>query len=568
MSLFGPLNIEKLTEKRDVEGLVNALDHKDAAIRRSAAERLGEFRDSRASGPLLAALRDPDFKVAASAARALSSIGDPKAIGPLIDKVVRLRSQPFGGDKSEPIAVELGAFGDAAVEPVMGAVKSGRLSVVDAIAALGAMGHSDSAVDALLALMEPVASGEEVPAVGSWIAEALEGIGTPRAIGELVALGMDWKLAWSVREGARKALKASGWQPRTAREGAWDAVARLIEEDDLFGPGRFYQREWRRWERGRFAIELANDLLSQWGSEVVAPLEAQASSSNPRIAFFATEILIAIKGDDSTAALERLATTMGAVSDPVHDEGTFQDIGTDSANTAKMAARELHWRSLENSGEPAGVERLIDAVRAQEIDPVRAAEIFARRGEERAVPVLIEALASRDEQVRASAGKSLQRINSPLARRAVSTLEDFIDGEPGLITLTSPNSPELDMLDWLLAKLTAEDAASARTFVERGWYLLRSGWRAVVDVLGDLADSAGLQALASGLQSDDAAVRAESARVLGYIRDPRAAPSLTAALRDPEERVRGEAANALRQMGLSETESGLSERLSAESEDP
>ena len=40
MPLFGPPNIEKLKEKRDVEGLIKALRHKDAKIRCDAAEAL------------------------------------------------------------------------------------------------------------------------------------------------------------------------------------------------------------------------------------------------------------------------------------------------------------------------------------------------------------------------------------------------------------------------------------------------------------------------------------------------------------------------------------------------
>ena len=44
-NFFGPPNIEKLKEKRDVKGLIKALSHKEWNIRRDAAKALGELND-------------------------------------------------------------------------------------------------------------------------------------------------------------------------------------------------------------------------------------------------------------------------------------------------------------------------------------------------------------------------------------------------------------------------------------------------------------------------------------------------------------------------------------------
>jgi len=84
MGLFGPPNVEKLKEKRDLKGLIKALRYKrDGVVRQTAAEVLGEIGDARAVEPLLAALRDEDSDVREAAAEALGKIGDARAAVPL-----------------------------------------------------------------------------------------------------------------------------------------------------------------------------------------------------------------------------------------------------------------------------------------------------------------------------------------------------------------------------------------------------------------------------------------------------------------------------------------------------
>ncbi len=62
MSLFGPPNVDKLTEKKKVRGLVKALRYKDPAIRAAAAKALGtvveDAEDAQTRGALQAAMED------------------------------------------------------------------------------------------------------------------------------------------------------------------------------------------------------------------------------------------------------------------------------------------------------------------------------------------------------------------------------------------------------------------------------------------------------------------------------------------------------------------------------
>lgn len=79
---MGKPNIEKLTQKRDVEGLIKALKDKDETVRWRAAWALGEIGDARAVEPLIQALKDKGVR--GNAAEALGKIKDTKAVEPLI----------------------------------------------------------------------------------------------------------------------------------------------------------------------------------------------------------------------------------------------------------------------------------------------------------------------------------------------------------------------------------------------------------------------------------------------------------------------------------------------------
>jgi hypothetical protein len=166
--LFGPPNIEKLKERRDVDGLVKALSHEDAYVRCEAAKALGDLKDGRAVEPLLAVLKDKEYLVRRAAEKAL------------------------------------GRIGAAAVEPLVAALKDKDANVRGAAAeALGEIGDA-RAVEPLIAALKDKEGG----AVRSWAAWALGVIEDARAVEPLVAALMDGD--WSVRSSAEKALERIG----------------------------------------------------------------------------------------------------------------------------------------------------------------------------------------------------------------------------------------------------------------------------------------------------------------------------------------------------------------------
>lgn len=80
MPLFSPPNIERLKAKRDVQGLIKALQHRDAATRRDAATALGDIGDERAVDPLIASLGDGDADMRYESAEALGKLRDHRAV--------------------------------------------------------------------------------------------------------------------------------------------------------------------------------------------------------------------------------------------------------------------------------------------------------------------------------------------------------------------------------------------------------------------------------------------------------------------------------------------------------
>lgn len=76
--LFGPPDVAKLEAKRDVDGLIKALDYqKDARVRQAAAEVLGRIGGAQAVEPLVIALSDTDEETSEAVAAALVLIGQP-----------------------------------------------------------------------------------------------------------------------------------------------------------------------------------------------------------------------------------------------------------------------------------------------------------------------------------------------------------------------------------------------------------------------------------------------------------------------------------------------------------
>ena len=151
-------DIDSLEKKKDVEGLIKALENKDYLLRKEAARSLKKVGDARAVEPLIKSLKYESWQgkhallssVREYSAEALSSIGDEQAIEPLIQSVkedaddeVRWRS-----------VYALGKIGNyRAVETLIEALKSDSWLVREhAAKALGSIGDRDGVEPLISAL--------------------------------------------------------------------------------------------------------------------------------------------------------------------------------------------------------------------------------------------------------------------------------------------------------------------------------------------------------------------------------------------------------------------------------
>ena len=211
--------VVRMKKKRDMAGLIDALEQDDGEVARAAAISLGQLGDERgadwllrnlraidlssatteeeyewgylasalgkvaepgspAADELLAALERPDGVPSRSAAEGLAEMGERRAIEPLVRRLDRIdyRFPKLHWDDFQYVSEALGTLkATEAIEPLIVALEAEDYREM-AAAALGEIGDP-RAVPALAALLEP-----EPPLwVGNATVVALDAIGTAEA---------------------------------------------------------------------------------------------------------------------------------------------------------------------------------------------------------------------------------------------------------------------------------------------------------------------------------------------------------------------------------------------------
>jgi len=233
-------DVGEMEQQRDVEGLVAALKGKDAGegVRAAAAKALGEIGDAQAVEPLIAALTNDVGSVRIAASEALAQIGDSRAIEPLtanlsFPKAVRTAAvealdtlgwTPDSGEAGAGYWIEKGQWtkcveiGAPAVQPLirrLGHLEPGLadIAAADALAKIGAPA------------VEPLIDALNYPDRRMRAADALGGIGDPRAVEPLIA-ALKYESS-SVRANAAEALGKIGG-PSVV-----EALAAALKDEDV-----------------------------------------------------------------------------------------------------------------------------------------------------------------------------------------------------------------------------------------------------------------------------------------------------------------------------------------------
>jgi HEAT repeat protein len=195
---WGPPDVKKLESKRNVKGLINALDYQmDGSIRRATAESLGNLRAGEAVGPLINLLNDKDTEMRMSAVRSLGKIGDPRAIQPLIAVI---RNSKW--EECRAAADALGQMGAPAVEPLVAALIEWKDYDLRDFAGRALVKIGTPAVDALITTLKDLNVNVRASA-----AQVLGNIADRRAVEPLLALLSD---AYVIRKSAVEALGKLG----------------------------------------------------------------------------------------------------------------------------------------------------------------------------------------------------------------------------------------------------------------------------------------------------------------------------------------------------------------------
>jgi len=113
------VNVEKMRERRDVMGLIKALQYKsDLEVRRNAEKALGDVGDKRAVVPLIHALKDENWRVRSEAAVALGKIKGALAVETLVHAL-----KDEDSDVRKRAAAALRNIGEPAVESLIHALE-------------------------------------------------------------------------------------------------------------------------------------------------------------------------------------------------------------------------------------------------------------------------------------------------------------------------------------------------------------------------------------------------------------------------------------------------------------
>lgn len=520
MGIFGPPDVEKLQNRRDIKGLVSALKYpKDPLIRKNAAlalaglaSRGADAARTRAVPALIAALEDSDPAVISAAVQALGAIGQP-AVLPLVSA---LRSPldhtregsarsigRAGASISEPAYLRL------VVDPLIALLRDPVLPVRRAAAwSLGRItpclepAQRRLPVESLvLALRDP--SPEVREAAVASLGRSGEGIAIRPLVGALE------DPAAAVSKIACEALDALGWKPASPIETASYCIAR---------------QDW---------------------AGVVACGEAAAPS-----------LIRAIQGADQASRLFSIRA-LGRIASP-DAIAPLVAMLKDSDEILRAAAAS----ALEDAGAPQAIDPLLQAIRDRDRTVRKAVtRALGRTQDSRAVLPVIAVLRSRDKEMVDTAADALVLLGAasvpdllPLLSEPDSSTQEMVGkvlvkiGSPAVLPLIAllrdAPFPTNRLAVQLLGEIRDPRAVWPLTNVLGSPDLAISA----INALGQIGDSRAVRILLDQLNAYSEPVQRAAALALGSIGDPQALEPLLQLLRASDRQTRVEAANALLRM--------------------
>jgi HEAT repeat protein len=529
-----------MTAKRDVKGLIRALDYgRDPNIRRAAAEVLGRFADdARAvarSGDEHSLFPADQFQIAptlpepfqrAPEVSAPSTIGGARAVEPLIAALT-------DGDDSvrRAAVISLGRIGDERAEPVIAvmALTDNDYGACEAAASALARLSGKRFVQPLVAALEAADLN-----LSERAAIALGEIGGDRAVDALIE-------ALSGRP-ARISRRAAAVLGKTGNARAvWPLIAALQDQN---------------------VRNAATDALALIGAPAIDPLlsELPGKASGARLAAGVLDKMGWQPGQDETGAVYWIA------------KGEWKKCGEIGAPAVEPLLAALKQReggartsvigALGQTRDARAIAPLIAALKnGDEYVRREAAEALGRFADVRAVEPLIAALDDKESHVRRAAASALGNIGKPAVEPLIAALNDW----RGVVRAAAADAlgriGDARAFDPLIAKLNDGDILVCKAAIDalgkigdgRALGPLSAKLKdvdsyvrkAAICALEKTSGASAVEPLIAAVTDSDAGVRKEAMDALGRIGDARAVEPLVAALRDSSPGGRSSAAKAL-----------------------
>ncbi len=444
--MFGPPDVDKLTDERNVWGLIKALRyrkderlrkraaqalvdmgtaavppliatllHHDKDLRGRATEVLGRIGDASTVGPLTAALRDHNDDVRRNAAKALVRIGPPAAVS-LISAI-----KESDGDIARAM-VEIGAPAVKLLVATLGNSHSDvRLTTAEALERIGWQPEKSAtgaaywiakkawdncisigvhAVDPLLATLK-----DDESDVREAAAKSLGQIGDSRAVEALAETLEDDES--DVREAAAEALERIGWQPDKSVTGAAYWIAKKAWDNCI-----------------SIGVHAVDPLIATLKDDDPDVREAAAKALGQIGDSRAVEPLIAMLDSDIRRAAVEALEALGQVGD-AHAVETFRDAPEEPKLELEIKLNSSSWYERKEAAvalaKAGSIDPLIAALK-DEVSYVRmyAAEELGKLGDTRALNPLLDALNDTNGDVSYEVIYALGRLGD---ERAVNQLQ-------------------------------------------------------------------------------------------------------------------------------------------------
>jgi HEAT repeat protein len=362
MALFGRPNIRKLKGRRDIAGLLKALEYvKDNSIRCQAIEALGDLMEESAVEPLLNLLEDEDFKNKDIIVSSLGKIGDARAVPPLIQ---RIRHKAAASRPQELAALR--NIGFPSVSPLLDLLENKTTDTKDAVAVISLLEKigGDESTEGLLRLLSSAHAGL-IPC----LSEVMGRLAHTKAVPSLVsALKAGPGETWAAH--IVSTLRRLGWKPADIDEEAALAVA---------------ERNWTRLaEIGEPAADLILPLLQRGrASEIIRAVTVLGNIGGEQ----SIEQVAALLDDRRPDIVTAAARTLGKIGSSLAVDPLIQLLA-EAGSSDILADAE---KALLEIGEPA-VDSLVGQLNSGDPEERKTAvRLLGEIGDRRALPFLTAA---------------------------------------------------------------------------------------------------------------------------------------------------------------------------------